>query len=96
MRRLRTIIPALAPVLALAVGIAGSAAAGTYDDCVALAGADPARGEAEAQRWAQAGGGTPARHCRALALLAQGAGRRAAGLMVAIAADDRTLPDQVR
>ncbi|MFQ5567407.1 MAG: hypothetical protein ACE5EU_13725, partial [Paracoccaceae bacterium] len=92
MRRLRTIIP----VLALAVAIAGSAAAGPYDDCVALAGTDPARAEVEAQRWAQAGGGTPAQHCRALALLAQGAERRAAELMVAIAADDRTLPDEVR
>ncbi len=92
MRRLRTIIPALA----LTIGIAGPAKAGTYDDCVALVATDPARAEVEAQRWAQAGGGTPARHCRALALLAQGAGRRAAELMVAIAADDRTLPDQVR
>jgi tetratricopeptide (TPR) repeat protein len=77
-------------------GIAGPAVAGTYDDCVALAGTDPARAEVEAHRWAQAGGGTPARHCRALALLAQGAERRAAELMVAIAADDRTLPDEVR
>jgi tetratricopeptide (TPR) repeat protein len=82
--------------LALTIAIAGPATAGTYDDCVALAGTDPARAEVEAYRWAQAGGGTPARHCRALVLLAQGAGRRAAELMVAIAADDRTLPDEVR
>jgi len=92
MRHLRTIIPALA----LTICFAGTATAGTYDDCVALAGTDSARAEVEAQRWAQAGGGSPARHCRALALLAQGAGRRAAELMVAIAADDRTLPDRVR
>ena len=75
MRRLRTIIPALA----LIIGIAGPAKAGTYDDCVALVATDPARAGVEAQRWVQAGGGTPARHCRALALLAQGAGRRAPG-----------------
>ncbi len=92
MRHLRTIIPALA----MAVGIAGPALAGTYDDCVALAGADPDLAEAEAGRWVQAGGGSPARHCRALALLAQGAERRAAELMVRIATDDRTLPDEVR
>ncbi len=92
MRRLRTIIPALA----LTIGIAGPVVAGTYDDCAALVATEPARAEVEAQRWVQAGGGTPARHCRALALLAQGAGRRAAELMVAIAADDRTLPDEVR
>ncbi len=92
MRHLRTIIP----TLAVTICIAGPATAGPYDDCVALAGADPLRAEVEAQRWTQAGGGTPARHCRALALLARGAGRRAAELMVAIAADDRTLPDQVR
>jgi tetratricopeptide (TPR) repeat protein len=76
--------------------LAGPAPAGTYDDCVALIATDPAKADLEAHRWAQTGGGTPARHCRALALLAQGAGRRAAELMVAIAADDRTLPDQVR
>jgi len=96
MRRLRTIIPVLALIYGLIGAIAGPATAGTYDDCVALVGADPARAEVEAHRWVQAGGGTPAQHCRALALLAQGAGRRAAELMVTIAADDRTLPDEVR
>ena len=83
-------------ILMLAGGLAGPATAGPYDDCVALVATDPARAELEAHRWAQAGGGSPARHCRALALLALGAGHRAAELMVAIAADDRTLPDQVR
>ncbi len=92
MRHLRTIIPAFA----LVITIAGSATAGPYDDCVALAGADPAQAEIEAHRWAQAGGGSAARHCRALALLAQGAERRAADLMVEIVTDDRTLPDEVR
>ncbi|MGR3716864.1 MAG: tetratricopeptide repeat protein [Thermohalobaculum sp.] len=92
MDHLRMIIPALL----MAGVLAGPATAGPYDDCVALVATDPARAEVEAQRWAQAGGGSPARHCRALALLALGAGHRAAELMVAIAADDRTLPDQVR
>ena len=84
------------PALVLVFGIAGPTSAGTYDDCVALARTDPARAEIEAHRWLQAGGGTPAQHCRALTLLAQGAEHRAAELMVEIAADDRTLPDEVR
>jgi len=92
MDHLRMIIPAVL----MAGVLAGPAPAGTYDDCVALIATDPAKADLEAHRWAQAGGGTPARHCRALALLAQGAGRRAAELMVEIAADDRTLPDEVR
>ena len=92
MNELRTKIA----ILMLAGGLAGPATAGPYDDCVALVATDPARAELEAHRWAQAGGGSPARHCRALALLALGAGHRAAELMVAIAADDRTLPDEVR
>ncbi|MCH8168649.1 MAG: hypothetical protein IIC03_12090 [Proteobacteria bacterium] len=82
--------------MAVTICIAGPATAGIYDDCVALVVTDPAKAEVEARRWVQAGGGSPARHCRALALLARGAGRRAAELMVAIAADDRTLPDEVR
>ena len=96
MRHLRTIIPVVALVFGLIGASAGPATAGTYDDCVALAGSDPARAEIEAHRWARDGGGAAAQHCRALALLALGAERRAAELMVAIAADDRTLPDEVR
>jgi tetratricopeptide (TPR) repeat protein len=101
MRNLRTKITALALAFGVIGVFAGPAApetygAKSYDDCVALVAADPARAEVEADRWAQEGGGTPALHCRALALLAQGAGRRAAELMVAIASDDRTLPDEVR
>jgi hypothetical protein len=96
MRHLRTIIPVVALVFGLIGASAGPATAGTYDDCVALAGSDPARAEIAAHRWARDGGGAAAQHCRALALLAQGAELRAAELMVAIAADDRTLPDEVR
>jgi tetratricopeptide (TPR) repeat protein len=77
-------------------GLAASATAGPYDDCVALIATDAAQAEVDAYRWEQAGGGAPAQHCRALALLEQGAERRAAELMVKIATDDRTLPDEVR
>ena len=67
-----------------------------YDSCVALVESDPARAAVEARQWVDAGGGSAARHCRALALLAQGAERSAAELLAAIAAEDRTLPGQVR
>lgn len=84
--------------LAVAIVLAASPALAVedYDACVALVERDPARAEIEAGRWIAAGGGTPARHCRALALFAQGAERRAAGLLAEIAAEDRTLPGQVR
>jgi Tfp pilus assembly protein PilF len=86
-------------ILALAAGIFGPGAAArveTYDDCIALVATDPARAGIEALRWVEDGGGAPARHCQALALLAQGADRRAAELIIEIATDDRTLPDEVR
>lgn len=96
MRYLRTKITALSLTLGLIGVLTGPAAPETYDDCVALVAANPVKAEVEAELWAQEGGGTPAQHCRALALLAQGARHRAAGLMVEIASDDRTLPDEVR
>jgi tetratricopeptide (TPR) repeat protein len=89
-------IPTIVLVLTFAIGIPGQASAGIYDDCVALTATDPAQAENQATRWIQSGGGAPARHCRALAMLALGAEYKAAGLMVAIATDDRTLPDEVR
>lgn len=73
-----------------------SAPALTYDDCVVLVATDPVRAEREAIDWVRSEGGAPARHCQALALLAQGAEARAAALLVEIAATDRALPDTVR
>ena len=96
MRRLRMRIPTIVLTLVFATVISGPARAGLYDDCIALIDADPANAESEASRWIQSGGGAPARHCRALALQALGAGRKAAELMIAIATDERTLPDEVR
>lgn len=94
MAKLSPAISALAVTVILAAGAAP--AVENYDDCVKLVEQDPAQAEVAAGRWAAAGGGTPARHCRALALLAHGAERRAAELMTAIAVEDRTLPNQVR
>jgi len=67
-----------------------------YDDCLRLVEQSPERAEAEAHDWGLAGGGAAAGHCRALALMAQGADRRAAALLIDIATEDRTLPDSVR
>jgi tetratricopeptide (TPR) repeat protein len=98
MRQLRMKIVPLALAIATfgLAGLATPAQAEPYDDCIVLVATDPARAEIEALRWTQDGGGAPARHCRALALLAQGAERRAAELIIEIATDDRTLPDEVR
>lgn len=85
-----------APALGLVLAAGPAAAVGDYDACLALAADDPARAEVEAARWVAAGGGSAARHCRALALLGLGAGHRAAELMAGIAAEDRALHDQVR
>jgi tetratricopeptide (TPR) repeat protein len=40
-----------------------------YDRCLAAAANDPAAALADAEGWLRAGGGVPARHCRALALV---------------------------
>jgi len=95
MGQLRIKIAAL--VLTIVIfGLVAPVKAEPYDDCIGLAASDPARAEIEARRWIEDGGGAPARHCRAMALLAKGAERRAAELIVEIATDDRTLPDEVR
>lgn len=68
----RTLMLALllaAPMAAMADPAADRA---RYQACVALAQQDPARAEAEAIAFQGAGGGIPARHCRALAQLAGG------------------------
>ena len=88
------IIAAAAFGVVLAAGPA--AAVADYETCVGLVESDPEQAEAEAARWAAAGGGSAARHCRALAMLALGADRSAAELLSAIAAEDRTLPAEVR
>ena len=81
---------------ALATAISTPAVSLTYDDCIVLVANDPEKAAVEAERWSRADGGAPARHCQALALLAQGAETQAADLMIEIAATERTLPDEVR
>jgi tetratricopeptide (TPR) repeat protein len=65
----------LLPVAAHAVG-AGDA--GHYRACLAAASSKPAQALDDALRWSKAGGGLPAQHCAALALVGQGRYREAA------------------
>lgn len=84
--RRRTRPTSLAVVrLALAAGLMlvaplGPAAAQTvdYGRCLDMAQSDPERARDQAARWAALGGGAPARHCAAIALIGLGADRLAA------------------
>jgi tetratricopeptide (TPR) repeat protein len=74
----------LALFLALPAAAQGDPAAdrARYQACVALAQQDPAGAEAEAIAFLGAGGGIPARHCRALAQLVSGKPEAAAETLV--------------
>jgi len=85
--RLRAVLLA-----ALAAGAAADAAAGRYDDCVALAARDPARALDEATAWGPDGGGAPARHCQALALIGLGRFGDAAAVLDELAAASAEAP----
>ncbi|MBY8977573.1 hypothetical protein KHP62_17295 [Rhodobacteraceae bacterium NNCM2] len=68
----------------------------TYDECVAAVATNPETTIDEADRWARFDGGWPARHCRALALIAAGSDMQGARELVLIATDAIELPSQVR
>lgn len=87
-----------AGVLAAALLAAGGPAAAVedYDACVALIGADAPRALREATEWARFGGGAPARHCLALALVAAGARSQAADELLAMAAEEPGLEPAAR
>lgn len=59
----------------------------TYDGCLQLVEADPPRGLTEALQWRDLGGGSPARHCVALAHAANGDLRLAAGRLEELAVE---------
>ncbi|MEM0921818.1 MAG: hypothetical protein AAGI13_02160 [Pseudomonadota bacterium] len=84
------------PALLICLTAAPAWAVEDYDTCTALIAADPAAAAAGAQVWARFGGGWPARHCHALALLALGAERKAALEIAAIARDASDLPADIR
>ncbi|MEM7178235.1 MAG: hypothetical protein AAGD47_02120 [Pseudomonadota bacterium] len=68
----------------------------SYDSCVAAVATDPATTIDAADKWARFDGGWPAKHCRALALIAAGAEMQGARELAGIAADAKELPPQVR
>jgi tetratricopeptide (TPR) repeat protein len=79
-----------APCLAALCGVLSMAAApaddeARYDACMELRTESPARALEEARRWQDDGGGTLARHCEAMALLALGHKRDAAALLEELA-----------
>lgn len=65
-------------VVAAFLAPASAVAVETYDGCLQLVEADPPRGLTEALQWRDLGGGSPARHCVALAHAANGDLRLAA------------------
>jgi tetratricopeptide (TPR) repeat protein len=63
-------------------------AAMEYDDCMALARTTPAQALDQAAAWSKKGGGTPAGHCAAVALIGLGRYKEAAGAMEKLAVDE--------
>ncbi|HZT20459.1 MAG TPA: tetratricopeptide repeat protein [Dongiaceae bacterium] len=59
-----------------------------YADCMSAARATPAQGLTTAQLWAQKGGGTPAGHCAAVALIGLGRYEEAASSMEKLAGQE--------
>lgn len=64
-----------------------SQAVETYESCLELIEIDPPRGLTEALQWRDLGGGSPARHCVALAHAANGDLRLAAGRLEELATE---------
>lgn len=79
-------------IAAAAIGAMGfpAHAVEDYESCTALVSADPALAEVEAGRWERFGGGAPAGHCRALALIALGSDLSAADAIFDVV---RTYPE---
>lgn len=67
-----------------------------YDACIASIGQNAERTVERADQWARLDGGWPARHCRALALIAVGAKQSGAIELTRIGAEATELPGQAR
>ena len=79
------------------VGLATPAhAVDDYDLCLDMIETDPQRAEREAGDWARYGGGSAARHCYALALIAIGAPSRGIDELLGIAAEEVDLEPDAR
>jgi tetratricopeptide (TPR) repeat protein len=80
-------------LIALSFGAPVMAQVSTYGACMDLVARDPARAEAEAEKWERLGdGGAAAGHCGAMALAAQGANRAAARKLADLAAQPASAP----
>ncbi len=82
---------------ALCVGVLTAAPAATaqssqYQDCLAQAETEPAAARETAAQWEAIGGGVPARHCAAVALIGLGAEIRAAEILTEIGSGESDLP----
>ncbi len=95
------IVPGAAAFIVAVLGVGlvtGPAwAVNDYEACLTLIEQDPQKALTEAGTWARYGnGGTPARHCYALALLASGAPLSAADELMAAATEEQGLTDNER
>ena len=91
---MRVVIGAIAGLLLTALP---AAAVENYDQCLELIAQDPQKAEREAGDWARfGGGGAPARHCYALALIEIGAPSKAIDELLGIAAEEAALSDPAR
>lgn len=87
---------AILPVLML-LAASPALAVSDYDDCLKLVETEPDRAVREAGSWAlYGGGGAPARHCRALGLLAIGAPSRAIDELIGAASEEPDLTPEAR
>lgn len=87
-RLYRTITGLVAPVAVLTVAVpVGAQQSDRYDDCLALSETKPEEAFETALAWRDAGGGVPARHCAAVALISLEQYEQA-GLRLETLADD--------
>ena len=96
MRVLRALLGLSVVAMASAPASGPAWAVDDYDVCLEMIQTDPARAEREAGDWARYGGGAPARHCYALALIAIGAQSRAIDELLGIAAEEPDLEEPAR
>lgn len=73
-----------------------SAADKEYEDCLAQTQTAPEAARERAAQWENTGGGSKAKHCAAIALIAMGAERRAAILLTEIGGEGVDLSEQDR
>lgn len=85
--KMKLSIKTLLAILVLATPAYAQTSASRYQSCIRLVETDPGAAFEEALIWASEGGGAAARHCTALALVAQGAEEEGATRLEALAQD---------